>query len=404
MRPLKICIFTETYYPEVGGGETQARALAESLVANGFSVILITRRSNSSFKRIECVGSVVVYRLPPAGKGHLKKWGLLFTSLPALIKLRRQYDLIFVSGYRVIGTIAVLVSNLLGKACILKADSLGEMSGTFFRDGLAKVRLSPSFFPFRLFLFLRNKILKHANLFVAISSEVEKELLSHSVNPGDIQIIPNSVDTKKFHPVSNDEKLKLRIKLGLPRNHIILIYTGRLVSYKGLPLLLDVWQKIRHKYNNVNLLLVGSGSLDIHNCESNLKEFVKQHGLQESVCFAGALENVHYYLQASDIFVFPTLREAFGISLIEAMACGLPVVSTHVGGIKDILQQRYNGLVAKPGNFQEFYDSLDALINDTLLSNSLGKEARQTAENKYSTRIVTQGYIEIFKNLSAPCN
>jgi hypothetical protein len=166
----KICIFTETYYPVIGGGETQARLLAEGLVANGFSVIILTRRSDPSLKRSEQLGAVTVYRLPPVGSGQLKKWGLLFSSIPMLIKLHRRYDLIFVSGFRIVGVAAVLVSKLFDKACVLKADSQGEMSGDFFKSGLAKLGLSPDWGPFRIFLGLRNIILKWVSAFTAISS------------------------------------------------------------------------------------------------------------------------------------------------------------------------------------------------------------------------------------------
>ncbi len=398
MASLRICICTETYYPVVGGGETQTQALAEGLVANGFDVIVLTRRSDSLFKRFEQFGNINVYRLPPAGSEHFKKWGLLVTILPALIKLRWQYDLIFVSGFRVLGIAAVLIGKFFGKPCILKADSLGEMSGDFFADGLAKLNLPPSSFPFRTFLRLRNKILKQAKVFVAISTEVSKELATHGVNEGAIQVIPNSVDTNRFRPISYNEKLEFRRKLGIPKKAIVVTFTGRLVSYKGLPFLLRVWREIQCKHNHVKLLLIGSGGLDIHNCELELKTYVKENNLQSAVQFTGNVQNVNEYLQASDIFVFPTANEAFGISLIEAMACGLPVISTPVGGIKDIIQDKQNGLLVKARDFQQLYEALDTLLIDTVLSSSLGKAARQTVQNRYSAEIVTQKYIELFTN------
>ncbi|HZM22574.1 MAG TPA: glycosyltransferase, partial [Anaerolineales bacterium] len=120
---MKICIFTETYHPVVGGGETQARLLAERLAASGHSVIILTRRSDASLKHYEQYEDVDVYRLPPIGKGHLKKWGLLISGFAKFIHLREQYDLIFVAGYRIIGMTAVLAGKLLGKRVILKADS-----------------------------------------------------------------------------------------------------------------------------------------------------------------------------------------------------------------------------------------------------------------------------------------
>jgi glycosyltransferase involved in cell wall biosynthesis len=399
---LKICILTETYYPVVGGGETQAQALAEGLIAKGFTVIILTRRSDSSMKRIEQFGEVTVYRLSPVGPQHLKKWGLLITSLPMLIKLRRRYDLILVSGFRVVGIAAVLISKVLGKACILKADSVGEMSGLFFADGLAKLHLHPSFWLVRAFLALRNRVLRRADAFVAISSAVATELVAQGVKPGLIQTIPNSVDTDRFRPVNCHEKCKLRRKLSLPEKDRIVTFTGRLVSYKGLPLLLRVWSEVQAKHILVRLLLVGPGGLDIHNCEAELKAYVSANGLQESVHFTGSVDNVHEYLQASDLFVFPTENEAFGISLIEAMACGLPVVSTSVGGVKDILEHRKNGLVVETGNFQQLYEALDTLISDTMLAASLGQAARQTVQVKYTAEMVTQKYIDMINALIWP--
>jgi glycosyltransferase involved in cell wall biosynthesis len=396
----KVCIFTETYFPVVGGGETQARLLAEGLVANGFSVIILTRRSDPSLKKTEQWGAVTAYRLPPVGSGQLRKWGLLLTSLPALVSLRHQYDLVFVSGFRRVGIAAVLISKLLDKGCILKADSLGEMSGDYFATGLARLRLRSAPPVFEPFLWLRDNILKRANAFVAISSEVDTELRTQGVNPALIKMIPNSVDTRRFRPAKPQTRDELRQKLGIPARDKIVIFTGRLVSYKGLPLLLRVWRDIQRNHEGVGLLLVGSGGQDIHNCEAELKEYVSAYGLKDSVHFTGGVQNVHEYLQASDIFVFPTENEAFGISLIEAMACGLPVISTNVGGVKDILQNQQNGVAVQPGDFQGLYDALDALITDSSLSARLGRAAWQTVQNKYSAETVTQQYAKLFRRIS----
>src|SRR6185503_5046066 len=137
--------------------------LAEGLITNGHSVIVITRRSDAALRQQENYGDVSVYRLAPVGSGQLKKWSLLLSSLPALVRLRDQYDLIFVSGYRIIGLTAVLVGKSFRKPVVLKADSQGEMSGEFFESGLKKLGVSHTALFFRLFLALRNVILKKAN-------------------------------------------------------------------------------------------------------------------------------------------------------------------------------------------------------------------------------------------------
>jgi glycosyltransferase involved in cell wall biosynthesis len=111
------------------------------------------------------------------------------------------------------------------------------------------------------------------------------------------------------------------------------------------------------------------------------------------------VDNVHEYLQASDIFVFPTEREAFGISLIEAMACGLPVISTSVGGVKDILQHRRNGLVVEPGDSRPLYDALDALMTDSALSTRLAQSAWRTVQERYSDPTVIPKYVELLRDV-----
>jgi glycosyltransferase involved in cell wall biosynthesis len=344
---------------------------------------------------------VSVYRLPPVGRGQFKKWGLILSSIPLLIRLRRQYDLIFVSGFRIVGITAVLISKLLGKGVILKADSQGEMSGDFFKDGLARFRFTSTSSLFKLFLHLRNSILKRADAFSVITADIAAELTEADIKAEAIYMIPNSVDTDRFHPISDSQKQALRAQLGLPLTNKIVTYTGRLVSYKGLPLLLRVWQALQGQYHNLTLVLVGTGGLDIHNCEAELKAYVQEHGLQSSVLFTGSVHNVPEYLQASDIFAFPTENDAFPSSLVEAMTCQLPVITTPVGAIKQFVQDEYNGLMVQPGDFQQLYEALDRLLMNPSLASCLGEAAWQTVQKQYSAAIVGLKYMELFQAVTA---
>lgn len=394
---MKICIFTETYYPVVGGGETQARLLAEGLIANGHSVVVLTRKSDAALSQHENYGGVNVYRLAPVGSGQFKKWGLLFSGLPALVRLRNQYDLIFVSGYRIIGLTAVIAGKLFRKPVILKADSQGEMSGEFFESGLRKFNISRSFFLFRIFLKIRNVILKKAEAFSAISPEIVSEWDSNRVPRNKIHLIPNGVDTNRFTPADVGQKTFLREKLKLPQNATIAIFTGRLVSYKGLPLLLKVWKKIQCRHENALLLLAGTGGLDIHNCETELRDYVKTAGMEKEVIFLGAVQNVPEYLQAADLFVFPTENDAFPSSIVEAMACALPVVTTPVGAIKTVVTDRETGLLVPPGNFEKLFEALDVMLSDKVLASQLGQSGWQAVQNQYAAANTTMQYLALFQ-------
>jgi glycosyltransferase involved in cell wall biosynthesis len=397
-----ICLLTETYYPVVGGGETQARVLAEDLVARGFKVTVVTRRSSKALSKLEQIGGVTVCRTSPVGGGHLKRWAMVFTCLPVLLIRSRQYDLIYVSGFKALGLTAVMVSRLLRKPCVLKADSNGEMSGAFFDRGRQVLGLASDSALFRLFLGLRNGVLRRADHFLAISTDIAEELHRYGIQPEAIERVTNSVDTNRFCPVTASAKAGLRRTLLLPADRTIVTFTGRLVSYKGLPLLLRVWEQVQRVHSRTMLLLVGSGGLDIHNCEAELKRLVEAKGLQRSVRFTGDVHNVHEYLQASDIFVFPTEKEAFGISLLEAMACSLPVITTPTGGIKDFLIDGQNGLLVEAGSFQQLWQAIDRLLTDASLAGSLGRAALSTARERYTRDVVLEQHIELFDRLAGP--
>ncbi len=324
---------------------------------------------------------------------------MLITTLPALFRRRHDYDLVLVSGFRILGMPALLASRLLRKACVLKADSPGEMSGEYYAGGLSRLGLKPSFFPLRLILALRNRLFLKADSFVALSSDIRDELRSCGVPALAIRVIPNCVDTARFRGATNPEKRKLRERLGLPEDATIISYTGRLVSYKGLPLLLRVWKRLRERHPNAFLLLVGGGGLDLHDCEEELKRYAQQNALSPSVRFTGNVHNVEDYLRASDVFAFPTEIEAFGISLLEAMACELPAVSTPVGGIKDVIRHEENGLLVEPGSELQLEDALDRLLRNQGLAARLATTARATVLARYTVETVARQYGQHFREV-----
>jgi glycosyltransferase involved in cell wall biosynthesis len=397
----RICILTETYHPVVGGGEKQAQALAGGLAAHGLPAMVITRRSSIDLPKYDTVDGIPVYRIGFTGSGQAQRWLLLLASFGALLRWRHAYDVVFVAGFKALGISGVLVGRLLGKPCVLKADSNGEMSGAFFATGLRSLGMTPSSLPFRTFLLLRNGILRHADAFVAITSGISSELHQAGIGPDRICEISNSVDTTRFTPACPERKQALRRKLRMPDTPFIVVYVGRLVRYKGLPLLLEVAADIRRDRRDVGFVLVGSGGLDLSNCEDALREYVVRHGLAECVSFAGEVANVDEFLQAADVFAFPSQDDAFPLALVEAMACGLPPVTTPVGGIPEIVTHEENGLLFKPGDREQLRRSLCLLIENPGVARALGAAAARTVQQRYSTVAVSNRYRDLFLQLMA---
>ena len=384
----RVCLLTETYHPVVGGGETQARTLSRGLSERLAPVLVLTRRSSVELGRIEQRKKVMVRRGPPAGRGQLFKWCFLPTSFFMLLRWRRDYDVVYVSGFRMLGIAAIIAGLLTGRPTILKADSLGEMSGEFFRAGLRAIGLAPTSFGVRHLIALRNRLFGRSSAFVAISSAVETELIEAGVPPAKIRRIPNSVDVRRFQAVAPEHRALLRSRLGWDERSPVAVYTGRLVSYKGLPGLVSAWADVRTAIPSARLVLVGGEGLDMHACGDRVAEIVERSGIRDAVELTGDVSDVSPYLQAADLFVFPSEREAFGISLIEAMACGLASATSTAGGLADIVADGRDGLTFPPGDIAAMVDAIVALLGDEELRRKIGAEARKSARLRFSEQAV----------------
>jgi glycosyltransferase involved in cell wall biosynthesis len=396
-RAKRACLLTETFHPVTGGGEMQAKALAYGLARDGRVVQVLTRRTDPALASHEQLGRVRVHRLPPSGAGQLKKWGLAITTFLALLRQRDSYDVIIVCGFRVLGVPAVVAARLLKKPCLLKADVRGELSGAFLQTGLNRVGLSNAGRLLRGALDARNRLLRRAEGFVAISSVIENEFRRSGIPPERVHCIPNSVDTALFSPASEQEKRELRERLGIPLEDAVAVYTGRLETTKGLPVLLEAWRKTINDDSGVHLLLVGAGGLGIHNCEAQLKQYVENNGLGEFVTFTGSVENVRDYLCASDFFVFPSQREAFGISVVEALACKLPVITTTAGGLADIVTHEETALVVPAGDVEALANAIRRALQERL--SHLGEAGRALVERRYSQSLVLDRYSELLDDV-----
>ncbi|HMP89143.1 MAG TPA: glycosyltransferase family 4 protein [Kiritimatiellia bacterium] len=395
----RLCVLLESYYPVVGGMEAQARNLAGALKQAGVPLFFLTRRPSADLKPVDEVDGLEVVRVGPVGPSSRLRWLMVVSCLPALIRRRRDYDIIFVPGFRAVGLSAVWAAKWLGKRTVLKAESSGELSGEFFAGGFDKSRIGSKSGLARFLIKLRNRVLLRADAFVGLSSEQAAEFQSCGVASGRIQVIPQCLDETIFHPVDQAAKTELRKKLGLPVDQPLAVFTGRLVSYKGLPTLLRAWKRICAERTGGHLALVGAGGVDIYNCEDDLKKYVAENGLSDRVTFTGAVSNVPEYLKAADIYAFPTENEAFGLALIEAMSCGLAVMSTTTGGIKDFIEDEKNGLVVRSGNEDDMVNQLQRLLDDPATRARLGGAARETVTTRFTLDAVVRQYLDVFARM-----
>jgi glycosyltransferase involved in cell wall biosynthesis len=394
----RLCILIEDFYPVMHGATTQFLMLGERFAARGVGVLVVTRRIEPHHAREETLPGLVVVRVPPTvGLHRAGKFLMVPGALWVLFRQRARYDVLVVSDVKVLGPAGVLAARLLGKPCVLRAESCGELDIT---EWLAANRRAHPILSrvARLLLPLRNLWLRQADRFLSISSAITAEFLSTGMPSSRIVEITNGIDAERFTPVSPTEKPLLRRRLALPEGWL-LVYTGRLAEGKGLRWLLDIWSRFAAENPDAHLMLVGSGQKFGADIEAELHRLVRERGLATRVTFTGAVPNVAEYLQAADCFVLPSRSESLGISLLEAMACGLPCVATGVGGILDIVEDGSNGLLVPYRDDERLYAALGRIFESPALAARLGEEGRATIVRRFHVDAIVDRYVTLLEEI-----
>jgi len=405
----RLCFLTETFYPTIGDGTAvHAYQLARGLSSKGFKLLVFARQTDPPSPEVERVGEIDIRRVFPKGRLKGKGWRalgplLIFLSKLVLLLIRNsnRYDIIVSFGIKILPIPALLLKLGARKICIIRAESPMELREDISEESLKKMNLSHVARILKIFQRVRNWTIKQSDCFVAISSEIRKDLLDLGWDPCKVRSIPNGIDTELFCPVSGNEKSLLRQSLNLPTNKDLFVFTGRLAKSKGVLMLIEVWNELVRKFPDVHLVLVGSGSgvLSFDGCEDELIAYLKDHRLERTVSLAGQVNNVQVYLQASDVFVFPSEYEGFGLVIVEALACGLPAVVTRVGVATEHIEDYSNGILVKPKDRTGLLKAMEWLLSHKEQWSGMGTRARDGIKDKYSTAVEAEMYSRMFVEL-----
>jgi glycosyltransferase involved in cell wall biosynthesis len=394
----RVLFLTESFHPVLGGGETHIRQLGRRLVAMGHEATVVTRRGEVGWPAEEEVDGIRVRRVPPSGPGRTGKYLMVPAALRAVLREGRRHDVLVVRGTRVLGMPGLVAARALGRPAILQPEINGELSGEAFAWGWRRGKaLEPAI---RALAALRNLWLRDAEGFVAMSRRIRDEMVDAGIAPERVALIPHGVDTERFRPAEPGEKEALRASLGLPGG-LLAVFTGRLLRGKGLETLVAAFGKTAAAVPNLHLVLVGSGTGQALSVEEELRADVRGRGLEERVLFAGRVDAVEGYLKAADFFVFPSLFEALGISLVEAAACGLPAVASRTGGIVDVVDEGRSGRLVAPGRVDELAAGMASLAGNASAREGMGGRARAVALDRFDARDATRRYLSLFQEVNA---
>lgn len=387
MRP-RVLLLTTYYHPVLGGVETNVRRLGAFLRRQGFDVRIVTKHALADSPVDELVDGISVHRVPPRGdRSPAGKWLMLPFAFAALWKRRREYDLICCIDYRGIGIAAIAAGHLLHRPVVVQAGTTGVLSCSNWNPSLARRGVSPDGWLSAFAKRPLRRIYASATAYLCISREIEQEALDCGVPRARVHYLPHSIDTSEFRPPSPEERTRVKQEEGWPTDRPVALFLGRLSLEKGILDLLDAWQRLHR--SDAFLAIVGP-DMPAHPWDAGprARDFVRRHGLEPQVVFLGAREDVPRLLRGADLFVQPSHFEAFGISVIEAMATGLPVVASRVGGMVDYLVDDDNALFAPPEDPEGLARALARALDDGALRERLGRRARQTVEASFDEAVV----------------
>jgi len=231
------------------------------------------------------------------------------------------------------------------------------------------------------------------NLFVAVSDEIKFWLVNKvGIPEKKVVTIINGVDTKKFFPPA--DKRKVKQDFGIDPDTFIVGTVGRLDKVKNYEMLLQAVESlIRHEVPS-RFILIGDGPE-----RANLEAFVTTHRLP-NVEFFGEMENIQDYLQVFDLFVLPSLAEGMSNTVLEAMATGIPIVATRVGGTPEIVEDGVTGSLIPTGNPVLLGETIRKYVSDRSLCEMHGKAARLRCDNLFSLDTMVKKYDELYSKLT----
>ena len=381
-----IFAFTTAYYPLIGGAEIAIQEITKRLAAD-FRFFIFTARLSSDLARREVRPEGVIIRL---GFGSaFDKFFLPFVGAIAVVRqARRTPPACFWAMMVSWGSAAAYLANIIRfwhRVPVLLTLQEGDSEAHIRRSRSGLIALA-----WRL-------ALRRTDYLSAISTYLRDFGIRLGYH-GPSEVIPNGVDVKQFSKrISAEERRALRRTLGIGEHDSVVITTSRLSSKNGIDILIRALAVLRERLTGkeVRLLVLGEGEE-----RANLEGCIRELKLERDVSLVGLVpnEDVPRYLGASDIFSRPSRSEGLGNSFLEAMAAGLPVVGTLVGGIPDFLIDGENGLACRVDDPEDCAVKIQRLLGDSSLRKRLAEAGKRTAE-RYEWDMIARSFQRVFSSI-----
>ena len=289
------------------------------------------------------------------------------------------------------------VPRNVGRALISTVHSTWKGEAEAIRDEpFSRLNSNEKFMvSFNWFLrFFEEKMIEHSNKIIAVSDFTRRELLKYyNVKEEKIHVIHNGVDINKFLPPTNKKEVKQ--ELGFNTNDVNILSVGRLYARKGLFTLIESMSLVAKKFSNAKLIIAGKGQ---SNEMKKLVNYAEKLGVREKIIFTGYFPDTKLpkLYQAADIFAFSTFYENLPFAVLEALSSQLPVVTTKVGGIPEMIDDGKNGFLVQPANSKDLADRILYFIENPNEASEMAYHARKTIEDKFDWRLIVKKVLKVY--------
>ena len=325
--------------------------------------------------------------LPPPGFTISPIWLLnIFNYGSCVAETVREHDLNIIHAHFAYpeGFVGLIAKRVSGKPLVVTLHGYDILTEHTIRYGS---RLDP-----RVNAMIK-KVLKGADAIVAASSAIYNAALEAGCMSHKLYLIPNGIDTKRFNP--SIKGTHIREKLNVGKNPFV--FTLRVHEPKnGIEYLIRAASLVLEEFPNVFFVIGGDGPLRQYH-----ESLAKELGVSGNVVFVGRIpqSELPCFYVACDMFIIPSVIEAFGLVTIEAMACGKPVIGTDVGGIADIIVDGVNGFLVRPKDPAALAQKIILLLNNSKLREKMGETGREIVEREFNIEKRAEKIIKLYESL-----
>jgi len=370
---MKIAYIAHVVFPDVAGDPFNSLKSAKWMSRRGHETAIVTwNKRKSSSNLVENIDGVEIWRLAGVNfklNNYITEYPFALGMANALRHI--EPDIIHAESHLFLTTVqAIRNAKKLGLPIVV------TVHGVFADRGFAV-----NFAQHVYLLTFGVKVFRKADRIICLTRSDAEEIVKFGCSIDKIRVIPNAVDTESFKPCEE-------------REDNLVVWVGRFVPEKGLEYLVEAAKIVADEFRDVKFLLVGYGPLKA----KILKLIYDRGSLGRFVRFAGPLgrDEVAKVLGKAAVFVFPSLKEGLPLSVLEAMACGVPVIGSDIPGISDVVTHGKNGLLVSPRNPKALANAVLILLNDKNLTRRLGQNARRLMAEKYSWNVITDKIEKVY--------